>query len=154
MFRVHRNRLLLLPAVAKEDIPLVYSIYAVFTVNTLNMEQKKERNKGGRPRKEETEKLKYRVAVKMTVLDYFRLLTQAHQTGVLPSEYMRECFRNGYVKERLSEEHAGYVRQLCGMANNLNQLARKANAGGFSEVYWDCKVAVARIHELISMIGI
>ncbi len=118
------------------------------------MEQKKEYNKGGRPRKEETEKLKYRVAVKMATPDYFRLLTQAHKTGISPSEYMRECFRNGHVKERLSEEHAGYVRQLCGMANNLNQLARKANTGGFSEVRWDCKVAVARIHELISMIGI
>ena len=89
----------------------------------------KERNKGGRPKKEATEKLKYRIAVKMTAADYFRLLTRSHEAGVSPSEYMRECFRNGHVKERLSEEHAGYIRQLCGMANNLNQLARKANAG-------------------------
>lgn len=81
----------------------------------------KERNKGGRPKKGATEKLKYRVAVKLATADYYRLLTQAHEAGVSPSEYMRECFRNGHVKERLSEEHAGYVRQLCGMANNLNQ---------------------------------
>ena len=154
MFRVHRNCLLPTSRLIGSGIPLVYAVYAVFTVNTLNMEQKKERNRGGRPRKEAIEKLKYRVAVKMPAPDYFRLLTQAHQTGVSPSEYMRECFRNGFVKERLSEEHTGYVRQLCGMANNLNQLARKANTGGFSEVRWDCKVAVARIHELISRIGI
>ena len=44
--------------------------------------------------------------------------------------------------------------KLCGMANNLNQLARKANAGGFHDERWDCKVAVARIHELITKIGI
>ena len=154
MFRVHRNRLLPPSRFLGRGIPLVYAVYPVFTVNTLNMEQKKERNRGGRPRKEATEKLKYRVAVKMMAPDYFRLLTQAHKTGVSPSEYIRECFRNGYVKERLSEEHAGYMRQLCGMANNLNQLAHKANAGGFSEARWDCKVAVARIHELINMIGI
>lgn len=36
----------------------------------------KERNKGGRPKKEATEKLKYRIAVKMTAADYFRLLTR------------------------------------------------------------------------------
>ena len=72
----------------------------------------KERNKGGRPKKEATEKLKYRIAVKMTAADYFRLLTRSHEAGVSPSEYMRECFRNGHVKERLSEEHAGYIRQL------------------------------------------
>ena len=118
------------------------------------MEQNKERNKGGRPKKEATEKLKYRVAVKMATADYYRLLTKAYEAGVSPSEYMRECFRNGYVQERLSKEQSDYVRQLCGMANNLNQLAHKANASGFSEARWDCKVAVARIHELINMIGI
>jgi len=42
---------------------------------------------------------------------------------------MRECFQNGHVKERLSKEHSEHVRKLCGMANNLNQLARKENAG-------------------------
>ncbi len=114
----------------------------------------KERNKGGRPKKEATEKLKYRVTVKMATADYFRLLTRAYEAGVSPSEYMRGCFRNGQVKERLSEEHARFIRQLCGMANNLNQLAHKANAGGFHDEKWDCKVAVARIHELITKIGI
>ena len=114
----------------------------------------KKRNKGGRPKKEMAERMDYRIGVKLTAADYFRLLTTAHKAGISPSGYMRECFRNGHVKERLSEEHAGYIRQLCGMANNLNQLARKANAGGYPEVGWDCKVAVARIHELISKIGI
>ena len=47
----------------------------------------KERNKGGRPKKEATEKLKYRIAVKMTAADYFRLLTRSHEAGVSPSEY-------------------------------------------------------------------
>ena len=55
----------------------------------------KERNKGGRPKKEATEKLKYRIAVKMTAADYFRLLTRSHEAGVSPSEYMRNgCRRN------------------------------------------------------------
>ena len=114
----------------------------------------KKHNKGGRPKKGATEKLSYRIGVKMAATDYFCLLTQAHDAGTSPSEFMRECFRNGHVRERLLEEHVGYSRQLCGMANNLNQLAHKANASGFSEARWDCKVAVARIHELINMIGI
>ena len=54
----------------------------------------------------------------------------------------------------MSEEHAAHVRNLCGMANNLNQLARRANAGGFYEERDDCKVVVARIHELLNRIGI
>ena len=75
-----------------------------------------------------------------------------HFLNVVPGPFSSVSY--SHVKERLSEEHAGYIRQLCGMANNLNQLAHKANAGGFLEARWDCKVAVARIHELISKIGI
>ena len=50
----------------------------------------RKRNKGGRPKKEATEKLSYRISVKMAAADYFRLLTQAYEAGVSPSEYMRE----------------------------------------------------------------
>ncbi len=80
----------------------------------------KRRNKGGRPKKGATDKMTYRVAVKMAAADYFRLLTRAHEAGVSPSGYMRKCFQNGHVKERLSKEHSDHVRKLCGMANNLN----------------------------------
>lgn len=118
-----------------------------------HMEDKK-RNMGGRPKKGTAEKLEYHVAVKLAATDYLRLLTRAHDAGVSRSEYMRECFLNGHVKGRLSEEHATYVRNLCGMANNLNQLARRANAGGFYGERDDCKVVVARIHELLNKIGI
>lgn len=118
------------------------------------MERKeyKKHNKGGRPKKGATEKLSYRIGVKMAAADYFRLLTQAHDAGTSPSEYMRECFRNGYVKERLSKKHTDHVRQLCGMANNLNQLAHKANAAGFAAVRLECHVLVARIEELLNLI--
>lgn len=112
----------------------------------------KKRNKGGRPKKGTAEKLEYRVVVKLAATDYLRLLTRAHDAGVSRSEYMRECFLNGHVKGRLSEEHAAHVRNLCGMANNLNQLAHKANAAGFVTVRMECRVLVARIEELLNLI--
>lgn len=115
------------------------------------MEDKK-RNMGGRPKKGTAEKLEYRVAVKLAATDYLRLLTRAHDAGVSRSEYMRECFLNGHVKGRLSEEHAAHVRNLCGMANNLNQLAHKANAAGFVTVRMECRVLMARIEELLNLI--
>ncbi len=111
-------------------------------------------NKGGRPVKGAAEKLKYRITVKIATEDYYLLKSKAKSAGVSASEFVRGCITEGGVKERLSKEHGDLIRKLCGMANNLNQLARKANAGGFSEIRWDCKVAVARIHELINKIGI
>ena len=121
------------------------------------MEQKRKfdrRNKGGRPKKGAADKLKYRLTVKMATSDYYTLKGKARSAGISAGEFLRGCMRDGQVKERLTPEHTGYIRQLCGMANNLNQLAHKANAGGFSEARWDCKVAVARIHELLNKIGI
>ena len=38
------------------------------------------------------------------------------------------------------------------MANNLNQLAHKANAAGFVTVRMECRVLVARIEELLNLI--
>ena len=64
----------------------------------------------------------------------------------------RGCMRDGQVKERLTPEHTGYIRQLCGMANNLNQLAHKANAVGFAAVRMECRVLVARIEEVLNLI--
>lgn len=40
----------------------------------------------------------------------------------------------------------------AGMANNLNQLAHKANAGGFDTAKLECRVQVARIEELLNHI--
>ena len=55
---------------------------ACYPLRTLTSNQSrrsiKNHNKGGRPKKRATEKLTYRVAVKLAISDYFRLLTRAY----------------------------------------------------------------------------
>ena len=119
------------------------------------MEQKRildRRNKGGRPKKGAAGKLKYRLTVKMATSDYYTLKGKARSAGMSAGEFLRGCMRDSQVKERLTPEHTGYIRQLCGMANNLNQLAHKANAAGFATVRMECRVLVARIEELLNLI--
>ena len=70
------------------------------------------------------------------------------------SAYLRKIAIDGYVVQLDLPELREMVSLLRRSSNNLNQLARKANAGGFHDERWDCKVAVARIHELITKIGI
>lgn len=108
-------------------------------------QEDKKHNRGCRQKKWATEKLTYRVAVKLATADYFRLITRAYEVGVLSSGYIRKCSRIGYVKERLSEEHAVHERNLYGMANNLNRFSRNANANGLYDERDECKVAVAKI---------
>ena len=111
-----------------------------------------DRNKGGRPKKAATEKLKYRTTVKMATEDYYLLKSKARAAGVSASEFIRGCIREGGVRERLSKEHGDLVRKLCGMANNLNQLARKANAEGYTSVYVPCRTLVIEMASLVNKI--
>ena len=109
-------------------------------------------NKGGRPVKGTTEKLKYSITVKMATEDYYLLKSKAKSAGVSASEFIRGCVTEGGVKERLSKEHGDLIRKLCGMANNLNQLVRKANAEGYTSVFLPCRTLMIEIDNLINRI--
>src|SRR3712207_9355250 len=85
---------------------------------------KSEYNKGGRPTKGAAEKKKYRITVKLTTEDYYTLKGKAKSAGISMSEFVRKVLEKGNVIERLTVEQADFIRKLCGMANNLNQLAR------------------------------
>ena len=116
------------------------------------MNSKKRKNKGGRPVKGVAEKLKYRVTVKMATEDYYLLKSKAKSAGVSASEFIRGCISEGSVRERLSKEHGDLIRKLCGMANNLNQLARKANAEGCASVFIPCRALMIEIDNLVNRI--
>lgn len=163
MFRADRNHL---PSSkprreATSRWSILYTIIAISyqTKKQINMDSEKRKidgrertNKGGRPVKGVTEKLKYRITVKMATEDYYLLKSKAKSAGVSASEFIRGCITQGGVKERLSKEHGDLIRKLCGMANNLNQLARKANAEGYSSVFIPCRTLMIEIDNLVNRI--
>lgn len=116
------------------------------------VDKQEQASKGGRPVKGVTEKLKYRITVKMATEDYYLLKSKAKSAGVSASEFIRGCITQGGVKERLSKEHSDLIRKLCGMANNLNQLARKANAEGYASVFIPCRTLMIEIDNLVNRI--
>jgi len=113
---------------------------------------KSEYNKGGRPTKGAAEKKKYRITVKLTTEDYYTLKGKAKSTGMSMSEFVRKVLDNGNVIERLTIEQADFIRKLCGMANNLNQLAHRANAEGFYTIAPFHKLILAKIDEILNLI--
>ena len=106
---------------------------------------KTEYQKGGRPTKGVAEKKKYRITVKLNTQDYYTLKGKAKNAGVTMSEFVRKVLDKGNVIERLTVEQAGFIRKLCGMANNLNQLAHRANAEGFHAVALSIKTLLSRL---------
>ena len=68
------------------------------------------------------------------------------------SEFVRRILDKGNVIERLTVEQADFIRKLCGMANNLNQLAHRANAYGFHAVAPFHKIIIGKIDEILNLI--
>ena len=98
--------------------------YTDWEIRVLPDSNKTEHNKGGRPIKDVTEKKKYRITVKLTTEDYYTLTV----------------------------EQADFIRKLCGMANNLNQLAHRANAEGFHAIAPFHKIIIGKIDEVLNLI--
>lgn len=106
-------------------------------------------NKGGRPKKELGKKKTYRINMKLETGEYYSLLAKVKKAGVTISDFVRSCLKNGYVKERISVEQADHIRKLCRMANNINQLAYRANVQGYTSVQDECQLLADRIDNLL-----
>lgn len=95
------------------------------------MEDKKEEKfKPGRPAKEK-EKLNFSINLKLTESDFNSIKDKAEKLGMKATRYAREIVLKGRVKSRFTLEELDLMRKLSGIANNLNQIAKKANQAGY-----------------------
>jgi hypothetical protein len=69
----------------------------------------KNQNKNGRPKKEEADRKKYKLTVKMETEEYFSFRAKVRSAGLTQSEYIRRCIAKSEVKQRLTSEHLGYI---------------------------------------------
>ena len=88
--------------------------------------------RGGRPKLNISVKRKYRVSVNLCTEDFYPLKSKANDAGVSLSEFARLAIIGCEIRERLTPEQMDCIRKISGMANNLNQIARKANAAGYT----------------------
>lgn len=58
--------------------------------------------------------------------------------------------KNGMVQARITPKILDNLRKLCGMANNLNQIAHKANAAGYRDARSEYLALAHRIDNLIT----
>jgi len=107
-------------------------------------------NKGGRPRKLAGEKMNYKVTVKMSTVEYYTLKGKAKEAGVSLSEFVRNSVMKTLVVQRLTPEIHAELRKLTGMANNLNQIARKANALGYDHIRTEYLFLADKIDRLLN----
>ena len=83
-----------------------------------------QRHKGGRPALPKARRRSKSVTVKFSKIDYETLRVRCRKANRRLSEYIRESALQSEVVMPHTTESASLYRDLAGMANNLNQLAR------------------------------
>ena len=108
---------------------------------------------GGRPAKSRIDKQNRVVSTKLTELQFYAIRKRATEAGLRVSEYVRQAVVSAEVTPRLNRQDADTIRKLAGEANNINQLAHRANAGGFALVAVELVKLKNRIVEIINQLS-
>lgn len=103
--------------------------------------------RGGRPRKKLSEKRNYSVLLKLNTMEYLTLKTKANKASINRSEFLRMLISESEVKARVTPEQMKEIRQLTGMANNINQIARRLNTYGVSTMPTELKLLKLLVEE-------
>lgn len=112
----------------------------------------KNRNNNGRPKKSSSDKKSFKLEVRLRMGEYYGVKGKARMADMIVSEFIRRALQNSTVKERLNSKHLHHISQLTGMANNLNQIAKRANAAGYSNVKLEVDRLVENVKSLIKLI--
>ncbi|SHN34473.1 plasmid mobilization relaxosome protein MobC [Chitinophaga sp. CF418] len=94
------------------------------------MEQTLEKNKGKGGRPPKAVKKEICTGVRFTRAEYFIVRERATKAGLRYTGYIRQMALFGSVIARLTDEERSYIKQLIGMANNVNQVSKQAHKEG------------------------
>jgi hypothetical protein len=107
-----------------------------------------ERKKGGRPSLGETKKTE-EVTVFFSKREYEILTRKAAAVNLSLQDYLRELVVKGYVKNIDTPEQQEVKRQLIGLSNNVNQLAKLAHINGMKTMQKQVDEILDSIDELL-----
>lgn len=88
------------------------------------------------------------VSVRMNHDQYAAALSKAKESGRKLSDYWRHALLNTTIKAIAKPDDIIILRQIGSMANNLNQLAKRANEAGFKLVKWEVESLCKHIKSL------
>ncbi len=109
------------------------------------------RNKGGRPKKGAAEKLRYKVSFFLQTGDYYALKTKAKSAKLRIAEVVRRAVTGCRIVSRFTPEQIGWMRNLVGMGNNLNQLTKLAHQAGYPEIADQNRQVVGEISRTLKL---
>ena len=87
---------------------------------------------GGNKRYKSDKKV-YKVSFKLSETELIKLESDAKKAGKNRSEYLRELVKNSKgVDTTFVSDRSSFIRQITGIATNVNQIAKMVNTQGFA----------------------
>ena len=84
-------------------------------------------------RRYKSDKKIYRVSFKLSETELMKLESDAKKAGKNRSEYLRELVKNSKgVDTTFAADRSSFIRQITGIATNVNQIAKMVNTQGFA----------------------
>ena len=117
---------------------------------TTKGETNSQRHKGGRPALPKARRRSKSVTVKFSKIDYETLRVRCRKANRRLSEYIRESALQSEVVMPHTTESASLYRDLAGMANNLNQLARLSHQNSLYHTSRKVDEALDKVLAIIS----
>ena len=80
-----------------------------------------------------SDKKVYKVSFKLSEAELLKLESDARKAGKNRSEYLRELVKNSKgVDTTFASDRSSFIRQITGIATNVNQIAKVVNTQGFA----------------------
>ena len=80
-----------------------------------------------------SDKKVYKVSYKLSETELLKLESDAKKAGKNRSEYLRELVKNSKgVDTTFAADRSSFIRQITGIATNVNQIAKVVNTQGFA----------------------
>ncbi len=111
---------------------------------------KETNNRGGRPKLADYQKRTKMVRVMFCENDFVYIQSKAAQAGLSVSEYGHQAMMDNRIKATVTPELAKQIRDLSGIANNVNQLAHDMHIYGMAAVKEQCMRIIRAISEIIN----
>ena len=110
------------------------------------------RKSGGRPKLPDYQKRTICFRIMFNENDYIYVRSKAEQAGLSVNEFCHQAAMNCEIRQRISPEMVSAIRDISGIANNVNQIAHKMNTYGIDAVKQQCIYILKEISNIITQI--
>ena len=117
---------------------------------TMNNKKTMKSKPRGRPQVSTLKRLTKSVTVKFSKSDYEMLRHRSKNANRTLAEYIRDAAFDARMVSKHSAEDAAIIRNLTGMANNLNQLTKLSHQTGFYRTKNIVMELLAKLKEVLS----